>query len=129
MHIHYYAPHDIQAGDRLSRIIVEMLPADSVIIHRSLIGLIQTLRSRNAAEEVVVLMPGNRQELSEVCLMHDDFQNVRLVLVLYDEDSDTIAMAHRLRPRYVSYANADFIDLMHVLKKMLENFPAARSWE
>jgi hypothetical protein len=48
---------------------------------------------------------------------------VRLVLVLPDEEDETIALAHGLRPRFVTYADGDYSELREVLQKMLKKTP------
>ena len=120
MQVLFYAPSGDQDGDRLQRTLDEMLPRGSVETHRTLTGLIQRLRNRNAEPEVVLLMPENRLELSGVYALLDELRDVRLVLVLPDGEDETIAMAHRLRPRFVTYANKDYSELQQVLQKMLK---------
>lgn len=43
----------------------------------------------------------------------------RLILVLPDDDIETISQGHALRPRFVTYVESDFIDISAVLGKML----------
>jgi len=43
----------------------------------------------------------------------------RLILVLPDDDMETISLGHALRPRFVTYAESDFIDISAVLGKIL----------
>lgn len=119
----FYSPSGDQAGDRLEATLDEILPAGTVETHRSLTGLIQRLRNRSSDLEVVILMPGSRLELSGVYTILDELRDVRLVLVLPDGEDETIAMAHRLRPRFVTYANGHYFELRQVLQKMLKKSP------
>jgi hypothetical protein len=120
MQVLFYAPSGDQDGDRLQRNLDETFPRGNVETHRTLTGLIQGLRNRNADLKVVLLMPENRLELSGVYTLLDELRDVRLVLVLPDGEDETIAMAHRLRPRFVTYANGDYSGLRQVLQKMLK---------
>ena len=76
---------------------------------------------------MLILMPANRQELLAVSVFISRPPNLRLVLILPDRDKETIAMAHTLRPRFVTYANGNYSELREVLKKMLSDVPSIPS--
>jgi hypothetical protein len=120
MRVLFYAQSGDQAGDRLKQTLDETLPPDIVETQRSLTGMVQRLRNNRADLEVVIMMPANRLELSGIFKILDELGDVRLVLVLPDEEDETIAMAHRLRPRFVTYTNGDYSELRQVLQKMLK---------
>jgi len=44
---------------------------------------------------------------------------MRIILILPDEDNETITMGHTLFPRFSTYADSDFKDVAAVLKKMI----------
>lgn len=119
MYVLFYAPSRNQAGNRLKETLDEIFPQGGVETHRLLSGLMMALRSLSADLEVVVLMPGSLLELSELYPVFDELLDVRLVLVLPDEKAETIAMAHRLRPRFITYADGDYAALRQVLQKIL----------
>jgi hypothetical protein len=119
MRVLFYAQSGDQAGDRLKRTLDEMLPPNIVETHRTLTGLVQRLRNNRVDLDLIILMPGSRLELSGVFKILEELGDVRLVLVLPDEEDETIAMAHRLRPRYVTYAHGEYSELSQVLQKML----------
>ena len=52
--------------------------------------------------------------------MGDLLQELKLVLILPDDDQDTIVKAHTLRPRYLSWVDQNFIDIGAVLRRMVD---------
>jgi hypothetical protein len=49
------------------------------------------------------------------------FRDVKILLVLPDTEEETIAMAHRFRPRYVTCVTGNLSALGAVVTKMREN--------
>jgi hypothetical protein len=49
------------------------------------------------------------------------FRDVRIILVLPDTEEQTIAMAHRLRPRFLTYIDSNIAALGTVVSKMCED--------
>jgi hypothetical protein len=48
------------------------------------------------------------------------FGNIKIVLILPDRNNETIVIGHKLRPRFLSYTDSDFIDVAVVLENMLK---------
>lgn len=131
MKILFYSPSENESGDRLMQTVDEVVPGAKVEALRQVNGLIQRLRMPSADLEMLIFMPANRHELFAVSSLLTEMRNIRLVLVLPDRENETIAMAHSLRPRYLTYSNGDYSELREVLKKMLKdssrNEPDVRS--
>jgi hypothetical protein len=53
------------------------------------------------------------------------FRNTRVILVVPDLSEETIALAHRLRPRYLTYVDGNFPALQTVVDKMREKYAHA----
>lgn len=66
-------------------------------------------------------MIDSREELSKLFLIRALSSDVRIILVLPDTEEETIAMAHRSRPRYLTYINSNFLGLATVVSKMCED--------
>ncbi len=119
MQILFYSPSGNESGDRLKQTLDEVLPGDRVEAFRQVNGLIQRLRMPSPDLELLIFMPANRHELFAVSSLLSDLRGLRLILVLPDRENETIAMAHSLRPRFVTYSNGNYSELKEVLKKML----------
>ena len=121
MQILFYLSSGIKSGNRLKQTLDEVLPGGNVEVFRQVNGLIQRLRTPSSDLEILILMPTNRLELSAMSTLLTDFRNVRLVLVLPDEEEETITIAHRMRPRFLTYSSGDYSELREVLMKMLKD--------
>jgi hypothetical protein len=63
---------------------------------------------------------GKREDILELIGVRHLFRHVPVVLVLPDTDEETIALAHRLRPRYLTYIDTHFVGLYPVLERLFE---------
>jgi hypothetical protein len=73
-------------------------------------------------ETIAVLFAADRQDLANFLSIRDLLEGISIILVLPDNENETIAAGHRLRPRYISYADGNFEDVAAVLIKMEEKF-------
>ena len=68
---------------------------------------------------IAVLEANSMDELKDLVSLHDLFLDIRIILILPDRERETISNAHKLRPRFLAYADSDFESVKVVLKKML----------
>lgn len=88
-------------------------------IFESIKGLSDRFRHPARSECIAILLIMTRAELREILLIKDLFDDVRVILILPDKLSETISIAHKLRPRFLSFIDSDFKDVSTVLEKML----------
>ena len=85
-------------------------------------GDLQSLsaRLREPLEEdvVVLLVPANLDDFQEILSIRHLLENVRTIVVAPNQETDVVAMAHTLRPRFLTYAGEDLRTLTSVLYKM-----------
>lgn len=82
-------------------------------------SLLQRLHQPLSEAMIFVFLISSRQELLELVEYQEWLRDYRLILVLPDDDMETISRGHALRPRFVTYAESDFIDISAVLGKMI----------
>ncbi len=109
------------AGERLQNAIESIVPENQTEIYRTTISLYQRLRKPTFGVAVAVLLATTRKELLEIHSMKDLFWDIRIILILPDSEGFTVSMGYKLFPRFISYADGDFMDVAAVLNKMLEN--------
>ncbi|NVM21185.1 MAG: hypothetical protein HWN68_05340 [Desulfobacterales bacterium] len=88
---------------------------------RTIDSFAERLRTPANRPRIAVLITASREELSEILSIKDLIHNLRIILILPDRKSDTIAQGHTLRPRFLTYADSDFSEVAAVLDKMLGN--------
>jgi hypothetical protein len=82
-----------------------------------------SVRLRGARDmAIVILLIGNREDFLDLIAIRHLFRNIRIIVVVPDTKHETIAMAHRLRPRYLTYIDGNFLGLSAVVNKMSEAY-------
>ena len=70
---------------------------------------------------IMILIPVNREQLKGLISMGNLFDDNPILLVLLDREPTTISIGHRLYPRFVTYVDSDFSDLVSVLNKLIHH--------
>jgi len=73
---------------------------------------------------VAILFAVTRTEITQILALGNWMADVKSIFVLADEDKEMMAMAHKLRPRYVTWVNSDLIDLVTVARRMVDLYDA-----
>lgn len=89
-------------------------------IHRSVDTLAIGLCKKRCVDAIAILMINNNQTLVKLTALSELLNDVKIILVLPDRSPDTIAAAHRLYPRFISYMDGDLNDVFAVLGKMID---------
>ena len=119
MEVILYAPDSDQSGVRER--IGSLIPQRRVRVYRTLEGLSERLHRPVDPETVLIIVTYSREKLSEISPLRHVLGDVRTVVVVPDQEPTTVALAHQLRPRFLTYANSGFDDLAAVLQKMIES--------
>ena len=116
-----YATEADEAGKRLVRIIKTTLVSLDIQVYRTINSLTQKLHQPKDGFLIAVLLAHNKKELSKILSLKDLFWNSRIILILPDQEMNTISKGHQLYPRFLSYVDSDFTDVAAVLEKMLKH--------
>jgi hypothetical protein len=119
MEIILYAPNSDQNDIRQR--IEGLIPEKRLKIYRTLEGLSERLHRPIDPETIMIIVASSREKLSEVSPLRRILGDVRTVVVVSDQEPATVALAHQLRPRFLTYANSNLDDLAAVLQKMIES--------
>ncbi len=121
-----YTPVNKGIGEQLRTMIEEFIPKNNMEIYRTIEHLSQRLRQPANDLPLVVLVAVSNGDLLDFLSIRDLLRDVRIILILPDRDKDTIAKGHTLRPRFMSYTDSDFADIVAVLKKCLASYATKR---
>ena len=114
----YYASTNALTGRKLLRVMEMLFPQEHIEVFDSIPVLKQRLHQPLTDPLIFVLLTSTREELLELTGLSDALAGRKVIMVLPDNDSESIARGHSLRPRFVSFADSDFLDLLVVLGKM-----------
>ncbi len=124
MNFFVYLPRTLDKGAELLRDVAPFISEGSLEIYRELPELSARLRKLKSTISIALLWIANGDELKEIGAWHDFLAGVRTVLILPDEDAGTIALAHKIRPAYIAYADDDLSEVVSVLRRLaLANGP------
>ncbi len=81
--------------------------------------MIELLRSRMHSQDIVILHLATARELDDFLAAQSLFDDIRLLLILPDNNPALLTKSHELRPRFVDIDQGDNFDrVMAVLNKM-----------
>ena len=117
-------------GGQLLKMIEHVVPNENTEIYSTIDTLGKRLRRPSYNIAIAVLLISSREELRDVLSIRHLFDNIKIVLILPDRNNETIVIGHKLRPRFLSYTDSDFIDVAVVLENMLKILnPLSKSWK
>lgn len=111
------APSSTLAANRIARIIVHEVPGSACHICTSMGAVINDLQGVARQYCTAILLASDHGELDQILGLAGFFDGLPLILMVPDDSADTIAKAHRLRPRYLMLSQIDFRELRAVIKK------------
>jgi hypothetical protein len=110
-----------EAGDKRTELLSALPPfisEGSLEVFRDLPSFSARIRKPKNARSVALLWISTDEELKELAAGRDFLAGVRTVLILPDEDPGTIALAHKLFPAYVAYADDDMAEVISVIRRL-----------
>jgi hypothetical protein len=119
MKILFYSSKKEEPGMGIGERLRTFVPEERLEIYRSIEELVHGLYRLSDHDTIVLLRAGDREELLRIVSLRDLLQGVRVILLVPDREEETISLAHRLRPRFLSNSESDFSDTMSVLQKMI----------
>lgn len=119
-----YASHWEEPAERLQRLIQSSFPVEGIEIYRTLSSFQHRLQNPPDLPFIIVLLAGEHHEVFDFRAIDHLLGGTRLILILPDQTEETLHTAHRLRPRYLTFADSDFSELAQVITKMAQSQPA-----
>jgi L-lactate utilization protein LutB len=121
MKIFLYSKVGDPSGDGLEKLVKIHLPEVEMMVCRTIDDLLQCLRQPMEDSGVAILLISNQEDLNKILSIRHLFQNIRIILLLSNKTAETVALAHQLRPRFLTDTNSDLAEITAVLKKMLKD--------
>lgn len=105
-------------GPELMKLIGTAVQDGKGEVHQNIQSLVKSLREPVEEKNIAVLLPADRKDLQDLLSIRHLFRDVPLILLVSDHSKETMAMAHQLRPRFVSGVQGDHGTVIEVLKKI-----------
>lgn len=120
MSVLLYTGKSTRLGGRLKRVIKTKVSGKEIESYTDMEGLARRLQQRVYDIDAAVLLLSTQCELDAILSRKESLWGLRVILVLPDEERETISKAHRLSPRFIGFMDKGFTDVAAVLAKMLE---------
>ncbi|MBN1547944.1 MAG: hypothetical protein JW902_14935 [Syntrophaceae bacterium] len=120
MAIILYLPDYEEKGEALLQHMAVELPQRNIEIYRIFPDLCRRLLQPLSDVRVAVLFCMTKNDFLEILSLGDLLLELKIILILPDDDRDTIIKAHNLRPRYLSWVDQNYLDIGAVLRRMVE---------
>lgn len=114
-----YLPAENSQEERFRSLLEIAVPEKKLEIYRTFEELSRGLRETGSGVKVAILFAVNQVEITQILSLGDVLADVKIILILADEDKETMMKAHRLRPRYVTWMDYDLVDIVTVFKRMV----------
>ena len=114
-----YLPNDWGIADQLKDLLEAMIPGEKLEVFRSLETFSQRFRQPLDDLDVAVLLATNHEEFANLFSIQHLLKDRRIILIAPDQKEETVALAHRLRPRHLTSVDDDLSTVPMVLSKML----------
>lgn len=118
MNIFFYASAQSAEAEQLVKLLLtkEVLRSLTVLPAGEGLNSDHSLKLRNG--DVMILFAATERELETLLAMHDKFEEFRVILILGNHTPKFVANSHILKPRYITSANNDIVNLEKVISKM-----------
>ncbi len=116
MNLFFYST---EIGGHLQGLVEALVPEEKVEVYRTIRSLSERLSLPRSSPAIAVLHARSKRELSDIVSLGHLFNDVRVILILPDREDETIALGHRVRPRFLTFGDSDFTEVLEVLHKMV----------
>ncbi|MEE9910633.1 MAG: hypothetical protein K4571_02815 [Deltaproteobacteria bacterium] len=122
-----YLPEEAGLGEKLLSIIQSAVPGHKIERCHSIEELTGRLHQPICDVGICVLYAASRADLMEMIYLSDMLGELRVVLVLPDNQPEMLEKAHRLRPRFIVSTASDLQHLEGVLRKLIDIYEKTHS--
>jgi len=119
MSILIYYTDSTEAGESLRQAIEQSVQDETIEVYREIGALSERLHRPSFDLSVVILFCCSKADLMDVLTLQNLLKDVRIILILPDDDDDTLTKGHALGPRFLSYRDQGFHDVAGVLSRMI----------
>jgi hypothetical protein len=129
MNLIFYSSMGGKTEERLQTVIESVIPVRKRELFRTIADLWGSLLLPKNGLAIALLLAEKRDELAELVSMSNLFRNTRVILIAPDREKETIALAHLLRPRLLTYIDSDFSEVLNVLTKIIADYHSPNGME
>jgi hypothetical protein len=128
MELVIYSTISEERQGELVNVIEPFLPEKEIEVYRTLEEFSLRLKHPAQPNSIALLAPGSRQDLMEMLSRRELLRDLRTIIIAPDHETETVAIAHQFRPRYLAYLNGGFGEIAAVVGKMVTTRPSEEAF-
>ena len=114
-----FAPESVAERQTILQELGEAIGPDSPLeMFQDIAEFAATLRRLNNPEIIVMLDIG-KDGMPNILSLFDLFRNAAIIIMLSDEENETITSAIRMRPKFIGATDGDLGKIVPVVKKLI----------
>ena len=121
MKLLFYYSQESPQTQSLENLIQSFVPDDALEVYKNLETITERLREPVDNITTAVFVASSLAELKKFYKLRKYFFDLRHIIILPEKDEKMIAVAHKLRPRFLSFSEYDFNVVSAVLKRLFVN--------
>jgi hypothetical protein len=118
MNLFFYLPDPRGKGEELLGAVAPFASGGSLEVFPNLRSFAARIRKPKDSLSVAVIWNPTKEDLREIGTMRDFLTGVRTLLVLPDQETETIALAHKIFPIYITYVDEGTSKIVSVLERL-----------
>lgn len=116
MNLFVYLPSPGDRGDELLSAISPFFSQGSLEVFSDLRSFAARIRQPKDTFSIALIWDPTTEDLREIGSMRDFLTGVRTLLVLPDQEMETITLAHKIFPTYITYIDEGLSEVVSVLE-------------
>ncbi len=129
MNVFIYAPSTSVRGNHLIRDIGELVPRAALEVFRTPESFRARLLKPKTTFSVSVLFLPREEDLKALVPIRESFRETKMILILADQEKETVSFAHLLFPTYISYVESDYSKTIAVVRTLIEIHKRSLNYE
>ena len=106
---------------RLEDKILKSDQGPEIVVFRLLFTFHRFLKGNPIQPDLTLIMAKSRKQLTDLLSLQPLLSNVPIIIILPDHERDTFSIGCQFRPRFISYADSGFEDVVAVLQNVVNN--------
>ncbi|MHB8094996.1 MAG: hypothetical protein ACYDH0_08640 [Candidatus Aminicenantales bacterium] len=121
MNLLFYMPRPGKKGARLLATAVPMIRHESLEVFPDLASFTERVKKPKDPTSVAIIFDPTDDELRSLATLRGYLKGTKILLVLSGQGAETISLAHKLLPTYISYVDNDISRIGAVLKQTVKD--------
>jgi hypothetical protein len=107
-------------GEELVKELSSFLPKGRLEAVNDVAALTEHFRKLRGPDSLAIIYNPANNDLRKIVALRDRFLEGRTLLVLPDQDEETVALAHSLLPAFITYVDDGNARVLSVIKKLAD---------